>query len=105
MEGSGISIGGFDSAEWKEFNEEMKRTRAIREKADSACAETICTMNNAISSLRTALEDDINAKDRYLIVDDLRKMLDSMSRLAESMAQIRSAMNDPKPGIGFGGIV
>ena len=103
MEGSGISIGGFDSTEWKEFNEEMKRMRAIREKADSACAETLCTLNDAISAFCHAITDP-EAR-QQVFREDLEKDADTVIQMAESMAHIRSAMNDPRPGIGFGGIV
>ena len=103
MEESGISIGGFDSAEWKEFNEEMKRTRAIREKANSACAETLCTLNDAISAFCHAITDP--EVRQHALREDIEKDADTVIQMAESMAQIRSAMNDLRPGIGFGGMV
>lgn len=103
MSDVGYSIGGLGSAEWKEFNEEMKRMRAIKEKADSACAETLCTLNDAISAFCHAITDPESRQQAFR--EDLEKDADTVIQMAESMAHIRSAMNDPKPGIGFGGIV
>lgn len=84
MKDEGCIIGCFDSQQWKAFEEEMARKRAIREKADNTCVQAMCAMSGVISTLCDGV---IRCKDEDRVFhDDLMEHIDKTIQLGETMA-------------------
>lgn len=100
MKDESYIVGGFDSQQWKAFEEEMARKRAIREKADNTCVQAMCAMSSTISNL---CERVARCKEEDRIFhDELMEYIEKSIQLGETMAHIRTAMNDPMPTYGYG---
>lgn len=93
-------VGDFDSQQQKAFEEEMARKRAIREKADNTCVQAMCAMSSVICVF---CKEATNFKtENYVFHEDLIQHVDKVIRLSETMAHLRTAMNDPMPTYGYG---
>lgn len=85
---------------WKAVEEEMARKRAIREKADNTCMQAMCAMSSTISTLCDGVIL-FKSKD-FALCDELMEHIDKVIQLGETMAHIRTAMNEPIPAYGYG---
>lgn len=100
MKDEGYIVGGFDSQQWKSFEEEMARKRAIREKADNTCVQAMCAMSSTICVLCNGVID-FKTED-YAFHEDLMQHIDKAIQLGETIAHLRTAMNEPMPAYGYG---